>query len=753
MSENVGEIYYDIDAETGNLIIAQKDVERATKAMGDSFKRLESQQTKSSKAVADGLANMGRKAGQAGIQIQQFVGQVTTGTAPLVALSQQAADLGIVLSAPLLGAVIGIASALGTVLLPSLFASESATDALAKAVAELDKVARKSDGGIIAFGERIDDLAQISKTAAIAEIQAALVKADQAASSAAKSIGDILSGLDANYGLNNIQDIVEKNSLAILSGQAFDYANAVKKVSIEVGQEFGLVENAAEEAGRKLLVAIKVASKEKTPEAFKDLQVLLADMIAESPKASKSIKLLNSELVEVFANAQSAGERADFLRQKLQELSSETGVEKITENTEDAVRVSERLRQQLEIIKTKIKDGDAAARKLAASFELGLKTVEKLPPEIDYLIDEMSSIEATQKFNELTRSFEDQIDKLAMTSAEYAQYNAIKQLGADATPDQIVQIEALTEALVRQQEEVKAAKDKAKQDEKDTQLLKTLGVSPEVMAQQETNRQLQELDRLKKEGDLASEEDYINRRNEIVRQGNEKLDKINETVKGIDWESFSNRAAGAFALVATGAQDGRDAVRGLAQSIATEAIGALVKMLYQSIIGQKAAEAAGVATGSTLATAYAPAAALASLASFGANSAPASAGILATVGVANAAALSSGRLNGGPVAAGRLYPVNEDGRPELLTQGNKQYLMPTSRGNVTSNKDLSAGSQPVININISTPPGMTSEVRQTQSGGAQDIDVTIRAVANDIEEGGQVYQAMQRRTRAGTRAS
>ena len=45
------------------------------------------------------MAGMGRGAGQAGIQIQQFVGQVQGGQSAMLALSQQGADLGIVLGA------------------------------------------------------------------------------------------------------------------------------------------------------------------------------------------------------------------------------------------------------------------------------------------------------------------------------------------------------------------------------------------------------------------------------------------------------------------------------------------------------------------------------------------------------------------------------------------------------------------------------------------------------------------------------
>ena len=63
---------------------------------------------KTSKKAKAGVAGMGRNAGMAGIQVQQFVGQIQGGQSAMLALSQQSADLGFVLGAPLLGAVAGI---------------------------------------------------------------------------------------------------------------------------------------------------------------------------------------------------------------------------------------------------------------------------------------------------------------------------------------------------------------------------------------------------------------------------------------------------------------------------------------------------------------------------------------------------------------------------------------------------------------------------------------------------------------------
>ena len=87
----------------------------------------------SAKVMGDQFAVLGSKTGRASVQIQQLVGQVQGGQNPMLALSQQAADLGIVLGAPLLGAVAGLAASLGMVLLPQLFkASETFSDVVDK---------------------------------------------------------------------------------------------------------------------------------------------------------------------------------------------------------------------------------------------------------------------------------------------------------------------------------------------------------------------------------------------------------------------------------------------------------------------------------------------------------------------------------------------------------------------------------------------------------------------------------------------
>lgn len=105
------------------------------------------------------LGGLGRTAGQAGIQIQQFVGQLQGGQSVLVALSQQAADLGFVLGLPLAGAVVSIGAALVGTLIPSLRdtqdemeETESDSGRLARSFRELTKSAQ----GLVAIRNRAE---------------------------------------------------------------------------------------------------------------------------------------------------------------------------------------------------------------------------------------------------------------------------------------------------------------------------------------------------------------------------------------------------------------------------------------------------------------------------------------------------------------------------------------------------------------------------------------------------------------------
>ncbi|HBO0728424.1 TPA: tape measure protein, partial [Enterobacter hormaechei subsp. xiangfangensis] len=127
-------------------------------------------------------------------------------------------------------------------------------------------------------------------------------------------------------------------------------------------------------------------------------------------------------------------------------------------------------------------------------------------------------------------------------------------------------------------------------------------------------------------------------------------------------DAFSGNASNALTGLITGTMSAQDAMRSLGNTMLNSVVNALVQVgveaLKNFIIGQTlgaAATAAGASQAAILASAWAPAAALASLASFGANSVPAMAGIASTVGLSKTLAVAGARKNGGPVSAGSMY--------------------------------------------------------------------------------------------------
>ncbi len=138
-NEVSGGVEFYVDIDTSQSIASTKSIDTQTKKIEKSFKGVDTQVSKTAKAVNTGMASMGRGAGQAGIQIQQLVGQIQGGQSAMLALSQQGADLGIVLGAPLAGAVIGISASIAGVLIPALIGTSAE-------VKELDEVLPKLIG-------------------------------------------------------------------------------------------------------------------------------------------------------------------------------------------------------------------------------------------------------------------------------------------------------------------------------------------------------------------------------------------------------------------------------------------------------------------------------------------------------------------------------------------------------------------------------------------------------------------------------
>ena len=214
-------------------------------------------------------------------------------------------------------------------------------------------------------------------------------------------------------------------------------------------------------------------------------------------------------------------------------------------------------------------------------------------------------------------------------------------------------------------------------------------------------------------------------------------------------DAFSGNASNAITGLLTGTMSAQEAMQSLGNTILNSVINSIVQVgveaLKNYILGQTlgaASVATSVGLAATTASAWAPAAAMASLASFGANAGPASAGISSTVGLANGLALAGARYNGGPVSAGGLYQVGEKGKPEIYQASTgKQYMIPGDNGKVISNKDMQSGGGISVQVNVINQS--TGATVQSANGYMQDGSAVVDLLITDMERGGPVSSQMQ----------
>lgn len=225
-------------------------------------------------------------------------------------------------------------------------------------------------------------------------------------------------------------------------------------------------------------------------------------------------------------------------------------------------------------------------------------------------------------------------------------------------------------------------------------------------------------------------------------------------------DAFAGNASNAITGLLTGTMSVSDAMRSLGSTILNSVINSLVQVgveaLKNFIVGQTmgtAATAASVGQAAVVASAWAPAAAMTSLATLGANSVPAAAAITSTVGLSSGLALAGMRKNGGPVSAGSMYRVGEGGEPELLQSGGKNYMIPGDGGKVISNADLQTGGGGNIQVSVvfnDYTSGSHSFDAQTSQDGN---NLTIQAFITDMDQKGPMLSAIARNTTATPRAS
>ncbi len=244
---------------------------------------------------------------------------------------------------------------------------------------------------------------------------------------------------------------------------------------------------------------------------------------------------------------------------------------------------------------------------------------------------------------------------------------------------------------------------------------------------------------LKNAADRQYEQQRIAAQWEILSQQSLGYNMLTSAV-----DAFSGNASNAITGLLTGTMSAQEAMRSLGNTILNSVINSIVQVgveaLKNYILGQTlgaASVATSVGLAATTASAWAPAAAMASLASFGANAGPAAAGISSTVGLASGLALAGGRKNGGPVTAGNVYPVGEGDLPEFMQTRKGLFMIPGDNGTVFSNKDVTGGMPRIKKASTGSEYQSQSSRDSGSTGSQSSKSISVNVQFYDQTSGGQ----------------
>jgi len=228
------------------------------------------------------------------------------------------------------------------------------------------------------------------------------------------------------------------------------------------------------------------------------------------------------------------------------------------------------------------------------------------------------------------------------------------------------------------------------------------------------------------------EQNRINAQWEIWRNQSDANEFLASSLEGL-----ASSATSTISGLMSGTMTATQAMQNFANVILNEAIGSLVQMGMQyvknAIVAQSASSAttaAQITEAIALAEAYQLPAMLASIATQGAAADIGAESYIAALGSMRAATIAGARKNGGPVDGSKMYRVGEGGKPEILVQGGRQYLIPGENGRVLSNRQITSGKGGSnINLTINMPVNVGDNGGMSEQDGqqlAKNLEQAIR---------------------------
>ena len=752
MAENLGSIRYDVEVNTAEMLKAegvvnksianqvaafdkadkavrsfetsQKDLGRTINSMGQvlnangklvvnatnqyralantaqsGFTGLKTQINGVSAATRSAMPNMTNMS----YQIQDIAVQAQMGTSPLVIFAQQFPQMavGMGAAAGAIGAAVAILGALGTAVIDT----STSMDRLQKAIEKVQAVITIGAGGVANYSEEMQKLNTISEVLTRIKLQNALAEQATALKEVSGAMRDAWEEAGTLFDQTSsgvVGEIISAKDQRKLKELSADF-NAGKISAEEFNKEAGKIKDAMSGVSLidKGIKNLGYTSKEAQEQGLQQLIDGLKLMSTSAAQNTKAGRELSSNITELVIKYKEGKLTLDALRESL---------DGTTDSFDKNAGTIKNLTNEFVLNAVRLSEGERAA------FKFGLQ---------------LQGLDSDQIKAQL--SLYDYNKELEKTKEE-----------AEASAKAIKSVNDELEAFFDKESSDSTKKDEQRKATLTTQV-QSIGLTPleEVKA------------RYKKEQELLDEHkriindkeiDYVARSIELERQKQEAIQGLQSNTNEFMENAFGNldtQIAGTLGNIVLGAQDGEEALKGLARTILTQVVGAIIQQGISAAIASATAATAQTAANATILASAAPAAAAVSLATAGANSVPAMTGITAVTSlIAALPALAGGREFGGPVSAGSMYRVGEKGKPEFYKDnlGNLS-MIPGENGEVIpANKMGGSSGGMTVQVNNYTP----YQVFVTQDQATNIAKVEIGNEASKLQKGrGNMYNAMK----------
>lgn len=627
--------------------------------------------TRTTQTAGKATGKVGQIAGQAGYQISDLATQLSMGGNAMQAIGIQGGQLLQAIN-PIAGAVFTVGAILGGVLAPSLFKSKDASEELEESMESLGNVLDITGNGAVRLSDDLVNLSKTSENLTRAKLQLAAANAaiaiDKASESVISATEDFSTFFtDLNAGAANLAYFEDTYSKTFTSIDQVNRLMAAGTGQVEasveqLGEQFGINETQS----LNLLRAYRDLVESPNAENLNEFGQVFTRISESGQQTTTTFKEYQVQVLQAAAKSKTAQEALDLINNAYKDLDSAIQTSSTAFDRQSASLTT--LAEDLAILQLEADGNAKEAFILQQAWQLGVQkgdalfaTVEELASKIFELRNEQKELNEEQKEFDSNQNVIDRLTQqnqlIGKQGEELAVLRAQQRLNADATDEQREEVERLARANYRQSESAKQAQ-QSQQDFTsalqstlpDFERFRTESEALNVAFQQGAI-DLQEyslaMTNLKEQtgvGEIGLAEAFNAEFQKITADAKNVEAAIGTTLAGA-FGTLTNQIGQATADVLLFGASGRDAAYQIASAIATQLISSLVKLgvqyalnvaLGQSLATASLAATAAQATAS--AAMWATPAALASLATLGANAVPANTALAGTIATSKAIA-------------------------------------------------------------------------------------------------------------------